>query len=54
MYMSVTPVVFYLSIGFAGCSVGLEISCGARKLTRTPQVKKKKIMCSISFSLLYP
>jgi len=27
--------------GLAGCSVNLEISCGARKLTRTPRVTKK-------------
>jgi hypothetical protein len=35
----------YMSTGFAGCSVGSGISCGARKLARTPpsyQKKKKK------------
>jgi hypothetical protein len=34
--------VSYLSTGLAGYLVGPEISCGARKLARTPQVKKKK------------
>jgi len=38
----VTPAVFYLSTGLAGCSVGPGISCGARKLARTPRVTKKK------------
>jgi len=38
----VTPAVFYLHAGLAGCSVGPGISCGARKLARTPRVKKKK------------
>jgi hypothetical protein len=28
--------------GLAGCSVGPEINRGARKLTRTPRVIKKK------------
>ena len=36
------PVVPYMLTRLAGCSVAPEISCGARKLTRTPQVKKKK------------
>jgi len=40
--MSVTPALFYLPAGLAGCSVDPGISCGARKLTRTPRVKKKK------------
>jgi hypothetical protein len=40
--MSVTPAVSYLPTGLAGCSVGPGISCGARKLTRTPRVTKKK------------
>jgi hypothetical protein len=40
--MSVIPAVFYLPTGLAGCSVDPGISCGARKLTRTPRVKKKK------------
>jgi hypothetical protein len=35
-------VVFYLLARLAGCSVGPGISCGARKLTRTPWIKKKK------------
>ena len=39
---SVTPAVFYLSTGLAGCSVDPGISCGARKLDRTPRVTKKK------------
>jgi hypothetical protein len=34
--------VSYLPTGLAGCSVGPGISCGARKLTRTPRVTKKK------------
>jgi len=38
----VTPAVPYLPTGLAGCSVGPEISRGARKLTRTPRVIKKK------------
>jgi hypothetical protein len=39
---SVIPVVFYLSTWLAGCSVGPEISCGARKLAQTPWISKKK------------
>jgi hypothetical protein len=31
-----------LSIWLVECSVGPGISCGARKLARTPQVTKKK------------
>jgi len=38
---SVTPAVSYLSIRLAGCSVGPRISCGARKLARTPRVTQK-------------
>jgi len=38
----VTPAVFYLFIRLAGCSVDPGISCGARKLTQTPYVTKKK------------
>ena len=34
--------MFYLLTGLAGCSVDPRISRGARKLTRTPRVKKKK------------
>ena len=40
--MYVTLVVFYLSTGLAGCSVDPGISCGARKLIRSSQVKKKR------------
>jgi len=40
--MLITPVVFYLPTGLAGCSVGPEISCSAGKLARTPRVTKKK------------
>jgi hypothetical protein len=40
--MLVTPVVPYLSIRLAGCSVDLEISRGAGKQARTPQGYKKK------------
>jgi hypothetical protein len=36
--MPVTPTVSYLPTGLAGCSVGPGISCGARKLARTPRV----------------
>jgi hypothetical protein len=39
--MLVIPAVPYIFTGFAGCSVGPEISCGARKLTRTSRVIKK-------------
>jgi hypothetical protein len=38
----VTPAVSYLPTRLAGCSVGSEISCGVRKLARTPRVIKKK------------
>jgi len=38
----IIPAVSYLSTGLAGCSVGSGISCGARKLARTPRVTKKK------------
>jgi len=40
--MFVIPALLYLSTGLAGYSVGPRISRGARKLTRTPQVIKKK------------
>jgi hypothetical protein len=40
--MSVTPAVPYMRTGLAGCSVDPGISHDARKLTRTPQVIKKK------------
>jgi hypothetical protein len=39
--MLVILVVPYMSTGFAGCSVGPEISYGTRKLTRTSRVIKK-------------
>jgi hypothetical protein len=38
----VTPSVSYLSTELTGCSMDPGISCGARKLAWTPQVKKKK------------
>jgi hypothetical protein len=45
----VTPAVFYLPAGLAGCSVDPGISCGARKLARTPRVtKKKKILREVN------
>jgi hypothetical protein len=40
--MFVTSAVPYIFIGLARCSVGPEISCGARKLPNTPGKKKKK------------
>jgi len=36
MCTSVIPVISYLSIRLTGCSVGLKINHGARKLTQTP------------------
>jgi hypothetical protein len=39
---SVIPVVSYMLTGLARCSVDPGISCGARKLTRTPRIIKKK------------
>ena len=42
--MPVTPAVPYMLIGLAGCSVGREISRGARKLARTPTLIIKKKM----------
>jgi hypothetical protein len=36
MCTPVTPAVLYMSTGFAGCSVGREISRGACKLVRIP------------------
>jgi hypothetical protein len=44
---SVTPAVSYMLTGLAGCSVSPGISCCARKLVRTPQVKKKLINISV-------
>ena len=41
--MPVTPAVPYMLTGLARCSVDSGISCGARKLARTPWVIKKKI-----------
>ena len=38
----VTLAMSYLSTGLAGCSVDPVISCGTRKLARTPRVTKKK------------
>ena len=43
VHLPVTPAVPYLSTRLAGCLVGPGISCGARKLARTPQVIKNKI-----------
>jgi hypothetical protein len=40
--MPVISDVSYLSTGLARCSMNPEISFGARKLARTPQIKKKK------------
>jgi hypothetical protein len=34
--------VSYLLTGLAGCSVGPEINCGARKLARPSWIKKKE------------
>jgi hypothetical protein len=42
MYTFVIPALLYLSTGLVGYSVGPGISRDARKLTRTPQVIKKK------------
>jgi len=50
MYMSVTLMVPYLSTGLVGCSVDPGNSRGARKLTRTPRVIKKKINNNFIFS----
>jgi hypothetical protein len=36
-------VISYLHTGLVGCSVDPEINRDARKLTRTSQVKKKKL-----------
>jgi hypothetical protein len=36
-------MTFYLPTRLAGYSVNSGISCGARKLTRTPRIKKKKL-----------
>jgi len=46
----VTPAVSYLPTGLAGCSVDPRISCGTRKLARTPRVtkKKKRVWCQQS------
>jgi hypothetical protein len=38
----VTPAVSYLPTELVGCLVNPGISCSARKLTRTPRVKRKK------------
>jgi len=40
--MSIILAIFYLFTGFAKYLGGSKISCGAHKLTRTPQIKKKK------------
>jgi hypothetical protein len=41
--MFVILAVFYLFTWLTGCSVNPGISCGARKLARTPRVTKKKL-----------
>jgi len=46
----VIPAVFYLPTRLAGCSVDPGISRGARKLTRTPRVIKKKKRITINKS----
>jgi hypothetical protein len=40
--MSIIFMVLYTFAEFVGCLMGLEISRGAGKLTRTPRVVKKK------------
>jgi len=40
--MAITPVVSYLFIGLAGCSVNPRISHGMRKLIQTLRIIKKK------------
>jgi ribosomal protein S12 methylthiotransferase accessory factor YcaO len=47
---SVIPAVSYLSTGLARYSVGPEISCGARKLARTPRITNIYIYIYISLS----
>jgi len=45
-----TPVILgmpYMFTELAGRLMGSDISCGARKLTRIPRVKKKKNMRNI-------
>jgi len=42
---SVSPKI----TGLAGCSVSPKISCGARKLIRTPQIKKKKSTADVYY-----
>jgi hypothetical protein len=46
MFMAVNPVVSYLSTRFAGYSVDPKNSRGARKLTQTSRIirKKKKVI----------
>ena len=46
--MFVTTAMLYLFIGLAGCSMDPMISRCARKLTRTPQVIKKKQLRKLS------
>jgi len=43
--------VSYLPTRFAGCSVSPGISRGARKLSRIPQVIKKKILKEYLFEV---
>ena len=51
---SVTPAVLYMLTGLARCLVSPGISCGARKLARTPRViqKKKKYNAMIGVAVL--
>jgi hypothetical protein len=43
LFMPVIFVVFYIFIGLVKCSVDLNISCNACKLTRISRIKKKNI-----------
>jgi hypothetical protein len=54
MYTSIISAVPYLFTGLSGCSVDPGNSRGARKLTRTPRVIKKKSQTYIHFiQLIY-
>ena len=52
MCTPVTPSVSYLPTELTGCSVNPEISCGACKLTWTPQIKKKTLLAGSETSSL--
>ena len=47
---AIIPAVSYLPTGLAGCSVSPRISYVARKLARTPRVKKKKIANQVTWT----